>query len=168
MSQFREIITKSVVAKGRKYTQSHHAIVPPNKPSGILGCWIINHEYKAKKVGKEAVDVFGTYEINIWYSYQHQTKTAVLTQKVEYKDTVRLTYRDGDCSGDDDIWVKAVQQPNCVEAAISDCGTKIIVQAERELIVEVTGETKICVSFHDFADEWECERETAEEHHPHT
>ncbi|OMP68672.1 outer spore coat protein CotE [Domibacillus epiphyticus] len=163
MSQFREIITKSVVAKGRKYTQTHHTILPPNKPSGILGCWIINHEYKAKKAG-DKTEVFGSYEINVWYSFHDHTKTAVVTEKVEYKDNIRLSYRDDDSQGDDDVWVKVLQQPNCQEAVISDCGTKINVQAERELSVEVTGETKICVTVNPYEDEWDIERETAEEH----
>ena len=52
MGEYREIITKAVVAKGRKFTQSNHTICPAHQPTSILGCWIINHTYEAKKVGK--------------------------------------------------------------------------------------------------------------------
>ncbi|MDQ0216988.1 outer spore coat protein CotE [Peribacillus cavernae] len=145
MSDYREIITKAVVAKGRKYTKSSHTISPAHHPSSILGCWIINHKYEAKKVGKK-VEIRGTFEINVWYSSQHNTKTELVCEKVHYTDVVSLKYRDPDYHDDDDVIAKAVQQPNCIEASISPCGQKIIVQVEREFFVEVIGETKVCVA----------------------
>ena len=36
MGEYREIITKAVVAKGRKFTQSNHTICPAHQPSSIL------------------------------------------------------------------------------------------------------------------------------------
>ncbi|WP_335871395.1 outer spore coat protein CotE [Bacillus sp. 2205SS5-2] len=144
MAEFREIITKAVVAKGRKFTQSHHTISPPHHPSSILGCWIINHEYEARKVGKK-VEVCGSYDINVWYSYNDNSKTAVVTETVEYTDVIKLKYRDPDCLDDKEVVATVLQQPNCVEAVISPNGNKIIVHVEREFLVEVIGETKICV-----------------------
>ena len=85
MAEYREIITKAVVAKGRKFTQSHHTICPPHNPSSILGCWIINHQYEAQKVGKK-VEVHGSYDINVWYSHSDNTKTSVVTERVDYTD----------------------------------------------------------------------------------
>jgi len=145
MSQYREIITKAVVAKGRKFTKSSHTISPAHHPTSILGCWIINHKYEARKVGKK-VEIHGSYEINVWYSHNHNTKTEVVTEKVRYTDVVSIRYRDPDCYDDQDIVATAVQQPNCLEACISPCGQKIIVHVEREFFVEVIGETKICVA----------------------
>ena len=145
MSQYREIITKAVVAKGRKFTKSSHTISPAHHPSSILGCWIINHKYEAIKVGKK-VEIHGSYEINVWYSYNHNTKTEVVTEKVQYTDVVSIRYRDPDCFDDQDIIAKAVQQPNCLEAIISPDGQNILVRVEREFYVEVIGETKICVA----------------------
>lgn len=52
MSEYREIITKAVVAKGRKFTQCTNTISPEKKPSSILGGWIINHKYDAEKSEK--------------------------------------------------------------------------------------------------------------------
>ncbi len=93
MGEFREIITKAVVAKGRKYTQSKHSICPDHHPSSILGCWIINHKYEAKMVGR-TVEITGTYDINVWYSYSDNTKTEVVTERVGYTDTIKLKHRD--------------------------------------------------------------------------
>lgn len=147
MAEYREIITKAVVAKGRKFTQSNHTICPPHHPSSILGCWIINHKYEARKVGKN-VEVSGFFEINVWYSHHENTKTSVATEKVEYKDVIKLKYRDPDCLDDKEVAVKVLQQPNCVEAVISKKGNKIVVNVEREFLVEVIGETKVCVAIH--------------------
>lgn len=157
MAEYREIITKSVVAKGRKFTQTHHTISPPHHPSSILGCWIINHEYKAKKMGKK-VEIHGTYDINVWYSHHDNTKTSVVTEKVSYKDVIKLKYRDENCFDDNEVMARVLQQPNCCEAVCSPKDNKIIVQAEREFLVEVVGETKICVAVHPYGceeDDWD-------------
>jgi spore coat protein E len=145
MGEYREIITKAVVAKGRKYTKSNHTICPSHQPSSILGCWIINHTYEAKKVGNK-VEVRGYYDINVWYSFNKNTKTEVVTERVEYCDVIKLKYRDPDSLDDQDVIARVMQQPNCMECVISSNGDKIIVHVEREFIVEVIGETKVIVA----------------------
>ncbi|MBA2876575.1 outer spore coat protein CotE [Thermaerobacillus caldiproteolyticus] len=149
MSEYREIISKAVVGKGRKFTQSTHTITAPNRPSSILGCWIINHRYDAKKSDR-TVEIYGHYDINVWYSYQNNTKTEVVTETVSYTDVVKLKYRDDEdiISDDTDIVVRVIQQPNCLECTISPNGNKIVVQVEREFIAEVIGETKVWVAIH--------------------
>lgn len=148
MSEYREIITKAVVAKGRKFTQCTHTIAPAQRPASILGGWIINHKYDAQKVGK-TVEVEGTYDINVWYSYAENTKTEVVTEKVRYVDTIKLRYKDNNYLDDDhEVLAKVLQQPNCLEVTISPNGNKIVVQAEREIYSEVIGETKIWVAVH--------------------
>ncbi|MBB5323589.1 spore coat protein E [Anoxybacillus tepidamans] len=149
MSEYREIITKAVVAKGRKFSQSTHTINAPNRPSSILGCWIINHRYDAKKRGR-TIEIHGHYDINVWYSYHNNTKTEVVTETVSYTDVVKLRYRDDDAviSDDSDIIVRVIQQPNCLECTISSNGSKIVVQVEKEFVAEVIGETKVCVAIH--------------------
>lgn len=147
MGEYREIITKAVVAKGRKFTQSNHTICPAHTPSSILGCWIINHKYEAKKVGNK-VEICGTYDINVWHSYNDNTKTEVVTERVSYTDVIKLKHRDPECFDDQEVIARVLQQPNCCEAVISPSGRKIIVHVEREFLVEVIGETKVCVSIH--------------------
>ena len=156
MGEYREIITKAVVAKGRKFTQSSHTICPEHEPASILGCWIINHTYEAKKVGK-TVEITGYYDINTWYSYNNNTRTEVVTERVEYQDIIKLKYRDPDSLDDQDVIARVLQQPNCVEAVIASRGNKIVVQVEREFMVEVIGETKVCVAI--YPDKCECKDE---------
>lgn len=147
MSEYREIITKSVVAKGRKVTQSHYNVQPPHSPTSILGCWIINHKYDAKKEGKK-VEVDGSFDVNVWYSHDDNSKTSVVIENVTYKDTIKLKYRDADYYDDNEIIARVLQQPNCLEASISDNGNKVVAQVEREMLVECVGETKMCVIYH--------------------
>ena len=145
MSEYREIITKAVVAKGRKFTQSTHTISPSQKPTSILGGWIINHKYDAEKIGK-TVEIEGTYDINVWYSYADNTKTEVVTERVSYVDVIKLRYRDKNYLDDEhEVIAKVLQQPNCLEVTISPNGNKVVVQAEREFLAEVVGETKVVV-----------------------
>lgn len=144
MGNRREIITKAVVAKGRKNTTSNHTIRPNHDPSNILGAWIINHAYKAEKIGK-AVEITGHYDINCWYSCNDNTKTDVATERVNYKDVIKLKYKDDKTIADKEVIAQVLQQPNCIEAVISPNGNKIIVTAEREFLVELIGETKVTV-----------------------
>lgn len=49
--QCREIITKAICGKGRKFSTVTHTVTPPNGPTSILGAWIINHQYEAVSAG---------------------------------------------------------------------------------------------------------------------
>ncbi|UJL48003.1 outer spore coat protein CotE [Virgibacillus sp. NKC19-16] len=143
---YREIITKAVCGKGRKFTQASHSIAPSHRPSSILGCWVINHLYNAKKKSEDKVEINGSYDINIWYSYNDNTKTEVVTERVTYSDIIPLSVMDDNCINDEyDVIAKVIQQPNCLECKIANKGQKISVEIEREFVVQVLGETKISV-----------------------
>jgi len=143
---YREIITKAVCGKGNKFTKAKHKVTPPHKPTSILGCWIINHKYKARKIDQNKVKVSGSYDINVWYSYHKNTKTEAISDRVEYTDLIPLSERDKKCfKGADEVIVKVTQQPNCLECEISKCGQKILVEVERGFVVKLLGETKVFV-----------------------
>ncbi|MBO1625023.1 outer spore coat protein CotE [Bacillus cereus] len=146
MSEFREIITKAVVGKGRRYTKSTHTCESNHEPTSILGCWVINHTYEARKNGK-SVEIEGYYDVNTWYSFNENTKTEVVTERVSYTDEINVGYRDKNFSGEDlEIITRVIQHPNCLEAIVSPNGNKIVVTVEREFVTEVVGETKMCVN----------------------
>ncbi len=148
MSEYREIITRAVTGKGRKFTQSKHTISPSHRPTSILGCWVINHKYDAKKVD-DTVEIAGFYDINVWYSYSDNTKTQVVTETVSYTDVVKLRYKDDNSIGDEhEVVARILQQPNCLEASIASTGAKVEVQVEREFLAEIIGETKVVVEVH--------------------
>src|SRR5699024_12840171 len=101
-SDYREIITKAVCGRGRNRTKSTDYVIPSQKSTSILGCWVINHEYHAKKKSSDIVEVHGTYDINIWYSYHNNTKTDVVKDTINYCDEIELSSQDMHCLHDED------------------------------------------------------------------
>ncbi|MGG0643730.1 outer spore coat protein CotE [Sporosarcina gallistercoris] len=164
MKNLRQVVTKAVIAKGKQRTEKEVTLLPPNRPSSILGCWVINHTHSAKKTGS-SIEVTGKFDVNVWYSHHDHSKTSVFTETVTYKDKIRLRYRDEPSSSKEEIRVEVLQQPNCTEAIISDCKEKFLIKVERELVAEVIGETKVMITVHpnDFEEEWSFDDESS--HH---
>ncbi|SDX15782.1 spore coat protein E [Marininema mesophilum] len=151
--QTRQIITKAVTGKGRKFSQTTHSVQPPDNISSILGCWIINHQYDAARIG-DAIEVTGSYDINIWFSQNRNTKTEVANQTVRYSVPVQLSYFDRNVrDGTTEVNAVATQPPNCIEATISGNGT-VLVRVEKEFYVEMVGETKVNVVVEPGDDDW--------------
>jgi spore coat protein E len=143
--QCREIITKAVCGKGRKFAHVSHTVTPPFSPTSILGAWIINNQYEAVQSG-DGVEVVGTYDINIWYSHDRNTKTDVAKETVSYVEVVPLTYLDKKHkSTTAEVSAVATQEPNCVEASISSSSGSVLIRVEREFQVEMIAETKVFV-----------------------
>ncbi|MGO0061618.1 outer spore coat protein CotE [Brevibacillus fluminis] len=141
--QCRELIAKAVVGKGHKFSQQTYTITPNHAPSTILGCWIINTTFQAAKSG-DAVDVTGSFDVNLWYSYANNTQTEVTKQTVNFSVRVPLSFYDTNTRGDLEVVARAVEQPKCVKAELGSGGT-VQVRVESEFAVEIIGETKVCV-----------------------
>ena len=43
LSAYKEIVTKAIIGKGKKYYKNTYTIDTENEPSTVLGCWVINH-----------------------------------------------------------------------------------------------------------------------------
>ncbi|SDB89329.1 spore coat protein E [Pelagirhabdus alkalitolerans] len=143
---YREIITKAVIGKGKKFTQQKHIIQSPHKPSSILGCWVINHLYQAKHLSEDRVEINGSYELNVWYSYNDHTKTDVVTERVTYQDQIDLAAKDKQTVGSTvEVHARTLTQPQSVSCIIDKKDGKINTEVEREFMVEVIGDTKVSV-----------------------
>ncbi|GAA4059607.1 outer spore coat protein CotE [Amphibacillus indicireducens] len=143
---YREIITKAVIGKGRKFNEDSHVVNPSHQPSSILGCWVINHLYNAKRKGDDKVEVNGSYDINVWYSFNDHTKTEVVTERVNYTDLIDLSAKDKQTVGNKvDVYAKVLQQPKSTSCTIDKSTQKIKTEVEREFLVEVIGDTKVSV-----------------------
>ncbi|MGO4369735.1 outer spore coat protein CotE [Paenibacillus sp. YIM B09110] len=144
--QCREIITKAVCGKGRKFSTVTHTVTPPHHPTSILGAWIINHQYEAVRSG-DGIEVIGTYDINIWYSYSKNSQTDVAKESVHYVEHVALSYVDPKHrAATEEVSADVLQEPNCIEANISSNGSGVVIRVEREFSVEMIAETKVCVA----------------------
>ncbi len=156
MASYKEIVTKAIIGKGKKHFKDKYTIdiQDDNKPTTILGCWIINNRFKGYKSG-DKVGVDGSFDINIWYSYDDDSKTAVLNKKIEYNDLFNVKIRDNaDLSGDTDIIVRALKQPTCSSVNILD-DNKISFDIEKELGVEIVGETKVKIAVEEDEEPWD-------------
>ncbi|XKH51382.1 outer spore coat protein CotE [Chryseomicrobium palamuruense] len=91
MKNYRHIITKAIIAHGKKKIENKSVISLPQRPNRILGCWIVNHHYQAKKVA-DTVEVVGQFEVNIWYAFGGSKKTDVHVEAIHYKGIVPITH----------------------------------------------------------------------------
>ena len=150
MASYREIVTKAVIAKGKKLFTSNHEVISTNKPSTILGVWVINHNFNGIKNNDE-IRINGSYDVNIWYSYDNDTKTEVLKETNQYSEVVRMRERED--AQDEQIIVRSLKQPNCIKVDID--GDKIKYTIEKELGVELVGDVKVKVQADDDEDPWD-------------
>lgn len=144
MNEVREIVTRAVIAKGKKIFKINELVKPANETFSILGCWVINHEFEAELNDKK-VDLSGSFEINVWYAYDNNTKTDVARSTANYNGTVRVKeIISENVGGNCDVIARILQQPTCTNAVITDNGIEVDVVFE--VLVEVIGETKMMVT----------------------
>ena len=153
MAAFKEIVTKAILGKGKKYFKNNYTLTTEVEPTTVLGCWVINHQYKGYETnGKIVID--GSYDVNIWYSYDNNSKTSVVTKKQEYSETVSVRKReDSNLSSDNSIIVRSLKQPTCSDVKINN--GEIAFTIEKELGIEIIGETKMKISIEDDEEPWD-------------
>ncbi len=154
MALYKEIVTKAVVGKGKKYFENSYNLETEKKPTTVLGCWVINHKFKGYKT-KDKIGVDGSYDVNIWYSYDNDSKTMVKNKKVEYNDLFNVKIKDSaDLSDNPDIIVRTLKQPTVTKVNIKDDGS-IDFNIEKELGVEIVGETKMKIAIEEDEEPWD-------------
>ncbi len=150
MSSFKEIVTKAVVGKGRLTTTEEYSINTSNSPSTILGCWVINHKFSGVKQNDKIV-INGSYDINIWYSYDSDTKTDVIKKTHTYSEVVKMHEVNEDYDNTS-IVVRSLTDPRCVKVDIDN--NTINYQVDLELGIELVGDVKVKVQVLDKLDDY--------------
>ena len=144
MNEVREIVTKAVVAKGKKAMHITHNIQTTAHPYSVLGCWIINHEFEAVR-NDNLVDIDGEFEVNIWYSTEENTKTDVLREKVAYHKDIKVKSIVTEyMKNSDDVLARILKHPTVTNAKIIDDEIKLDI--DMEIMAEIIGETKMQVT----------------------
>ena len=146
---YKEIVTKAVIAKGKKSSTNKYTLETEEVPNTILGCWVINHTFNGTNLGNKVL-VSGSFDVNVWYSYDNDSKTAVSTQKFNYSDTMRLNV--DDVSSSNEVIVKSIQQPTVSDVSIKDGIVNLNIN--KELGIEIVGDTKIKVPVEDLDDDY--------------
>ncbi len=153
MASYREIVTKTVIGKGKKTFSNHYTLVPTELPTTILGCWIINHKFSGFKEG-DKVRVQGSCDVNIWYSYDNDTKTVVSRQTIQYDELLAIGKKaESDISNNEEVIVRSLKQPICSKVDIVN--NNIEYDVEKELGIEIVGDAKVRIVVDEEEDEWD-------------
>ena len=148
---YREIISKAVISKGKKVFSQEDKITVNNNPSTVLGCWVINHKYNGVKQNDKVI-IDGSYDVNIWYSYDNDTKTDVVKESHSYTETVKM--HDIETNYDNvSIIIRSLNDPKCVKVNIND--GVINYQVDLELGIELVGDVKVKIATDDNLDDYE-------------
>ena len=153
MSNFREIVTKAVIGKAKKTSSSKYTFTPEEKPNTVLGCWVINNTFNGTN-NMGSVLVNGAFDVNVWYSYDNDTKTAVSTKRFTYSDKMNVPLKnDAVLDNSSEIIVRSLKQPTVTNVNTKDDVVELTI--EKEIGVEIVGNTKVKISVEDLDDDYE-------------
>lgn len=153
MPTYKEIVTKAVIGKGKKVFKNKYNILIEDDVDTVLGCWVINHELSGRN-NKGSVLITGSFDVNIWYSYANNTKTNVAIKKVSYEEIVNVKLKDSTTLTDSsEIMIKSLKNPNCIDVNVEN--HKIYYEIEKELGIEIIGDTKVRIAIEDDYDDYD-------------
>ena len=153
MANYKEIVTKAVIGKAKKTNSMHFSFTPDENVDTVLGCWVINHNFSGNNQSGK-VGVTGSFDVNVWYAYDNDTKTKVNSKKFGYNEILNVPLKDeATLTNTSEIIVRSLKQPTVTNVAVSD--GNIVLDIEKELGVEIVGDTKIKVPVEDDFDDYE-------------
>lgn len=161
MANLKEIVTKAVIGKTKKSTKQELKINTDQTIDTILGCWVINHNFNGfNKNGKVIIN--GSYDINVWYSYENNTKTDVLVKNFTYQDTVNVRLKNEEqLTEENEIIVRSLMAPSVTD--VKTKGAEVELNVEKELGVEVVGNMKVRINVAEDFDDYDQDDEFEEE-----
>ncbi len=152
-NNYKEIVTKTVIGKGKKTFKDEYELVTDTNVDTVLGCWVINHKIRGKK-DEDYIKINGSYDINIWYSYDGNTKTNVVSKKMFYEEKVRVKVKENsDLNEDSEIIIRSLKNPTCVDVSNEDKTIKYTIS--KELGIEIVGDAKIRIPVSNTEDDYD-------------
>ncbi|MEG2457978.1 MAG: outer spore coat protein CotE [Bacilli bacterium] len=153
MEEYKEIVTKAVVGKGKKTFKNDYEMFVESSVNTVLGCWVINHVYSAKNDNGFIV-ITGSFDVNIWYSFENNTKTSVAVKKENYIEKVKVKLKDDiPLTNQYEIIIRALHNPSCTNIKEEDHVIKYVI--EKELGIEIVGDTKVRIAILNEADDYD-------------
>ena len=132
-NNYKEIVTKTVIGKGKKTFKNDYEVESDKKVDTVLG--------------------HGSYDINIWYSYDNNTKTDVISKKMFYEESVRVKVKDDSNIDDSEIIIRSLKNPSCTD--VSSNGNTIKYTISKELGIEIVGDQKIRIPISNNEEEYD-------------
>ena len=116
----------------------------------FLSPTVITHNFNGVKENNKII-IDGSYDVNIWYSYDNDTKTDVVRETNKYSEVINMRERDN--TSGEEIIVRSLKQPSCVKVDID--GNNIIYTIEKELGIELVGDIKVKIEANLDEDPWD-------------
>ncbi|MCL1989601.1 MAG: outer spore coat protein CotE [Defluviitaleaceae bacterium] len=145
MNEIREILTKAVIGKGNR---NFELTVMMPETTGlvqrVLGAVMTYHQMNAARAG-DLIEISGSYEVHVWYTYDDGKQTDIVRTTVDYKDRIELRNAlRAHLLDSDEIMVEESVAPYATDVRI-ESGI-IHVDVAFEVMAEVIGETKMRVA----------------------
>ncbi|MGE5542307.1 MAG: outer spore coat protein CotE [Bacillota bacterium] len=148
----REIITKAVCGLGDKcYQYTKILRLPENESlSSILGTSITRvvlpepREMTLPTQAEVCVPVGGSFDVNVWYSYNDRADTAILRERVIVSELLPVTMTSALAGSEVRARVALSRSPECVAAEERDEGL-IKLTLSFAIQAEIIAETKVAV-----------------------
>lgn len=153
MQSYKEIVTKAVIGKGKKHFRNTYTLTTDDDLDTVLGCWVINHNISGTN-NNGMVQLKGNFDVNIWYSYDNNTKTSVVTRNISYSELVNVKLKEETTLTDSsEIIIRSLSNPSCTDVNVS--GKNIEYVIEKELGIEIIGDAKIKIVIEDEEDDYD-------------
>ena len=138
---FKEIVTKAVIGKGKKTFRNKYEAITTDRIDTVLGCWVINHTMSGVN-DNGRVRITGSFDVNIWYSYDNNTKTSVEARKISYTEVVNVRLKqNSNLTNDSEIIITRLKNPTVID--VSSRNNIINYEIEKELGIEIIGDAKV-------------------------
>lgn len=113
----------------------------------------MTHRFQGTNKQNE-VDINGSFDINVWYSYDNNSKTSVTTKTYNYEDVMKLRIKDMNAlNNDNEIIVRSLKQPTVQDVKIVN--NQVELNIEKELGVEIVGESKVKIAVEEDEMPWD-------------
>jgi spore coat protein E len=153
---YREIITKAVCGSGvQDFTYTDYLQVPTDRvPTSILGSSVTRLKLTEPLVteinndGNRNIRISGTFDINIWYSYNKDQATDVAKETVKFTEAIAITEISEGIVGPVNARAVLTKAPSCLKTVVAD-GNRLKVEVELGMYAEIIGETKVFVQVYE-------------------
>lgn len=152
MTNFKEIVTKAILKKVKKSFTNKYEISLDNNIDTVLGCWIINHTNQATIIN-DMVNIVGSFDVNMWYSCESNTKTNVVSRNVNYEHNLKIEINDKLNSKNNEIIIRNLKNPTCIDVNVLN--NTISYTIEKELGIELIGDTTVKIAVIEEENEYE-------------
>jgi len=153
MASLKEIVTKAVLGKAKKKITEELIVETDIKIDTVLGCWVINHSFTGEEVDSKVI-IDGSYDVNIWYAYENNTKTSVFVQTFIYRESINVKKKIKPLTSDNnEAIIRCLKVPSVANVELAE--KKIKLKLEKELGVELVGDMKVRINVEEDYDDYE-------------